>query len=313
MNDGLSYTFRSYHDKVKSKKIEPKNYIFDLEQTMTLNLNLIESIIPSIHTKKLAERSKILEKFKKINLLFQKKIELFKNKNNIKGRILINKQIFEEKKYSKTENISYYKNQYEELFSNFIRKDFTLKKFHKKFLDIEKYVKREFVKLNNNNVKIYSEFSIEAYIVENENLRNVKFILEKEKKKIESHLKMIKKENMQLKIRDNIQLTQGDILRNSDYNEYNKKYSILLTSYSEKISFLENSINKIKKNLNSIYKKQKTLENGFFDKSDYLDEKTINVSILSNIKPNDSNFLEGFTKRSNFGWDISCIEKNNID
>ena len=102
---------------------------------MILNLNLIESIIPAIHTKKLAERSKILDRFKKINSFFQKKITLFNNLINIKGRILINKQILEEHKKTKSENIASYKLQYEDIFQNFVRKDLVLKKFHKKFLE----------------------------------------------------------------------------------------------------------------------------------------------------------------------------------
>ena len=171
---------------------------------MILNLNLIESIVPSIHTKKLAERSKILEKFKKINSLFQKKITLFNNIINIKGRILINQQILEENKKTKSENISSYKLQYEDIFSNFVRKDLVLKKFHKKFLDVEKYVHREFAKIPNSRQKFYKEFRIEAYIVENENLKQAKNIIESENKHLELNIKMIQKENIQLKIRENI-------------------------------------------------------------------------------------------------------------
>ena len=171
---------------------------------MILNLNLIESIVPSIHTKKLAERSKILEKFKKINSLFKKKITLFNNIINIKGRILINQQILEENKKTKSENISSYKLQYEDIFSNFVRKDLVLKKFHKKFLDVEKYVHREFVRIPNRRQKFYKEFRIEAYIVENENLKQAKKIIESEKNNLELNIKMIQKENIQLKIREKI-------------------------------------------------------------------------------------------------------------
>ena len=288
---------------------------------MTLNLNLIESIIPAIHTKKLAERSKILDRFKKINSLFQKKMTFFNNIIEIKGRLLINQQILEEHKKTKSEIISSYKLQYEDIFSNFVRKDLVLKKFHKKFLDVEKYVHREFVRIPNRRQKFYKEFRIEAYIVENENLKQAKKIIESEKNNLELNIKMIQKENIQLKIREKITLTKTDLIKSSDLNQNDEKYNSLIKSYSVKISYLQNSISKFKKFIEIIFKYNNNFNNNNIINEEIdnifendLDEKTINVSILSNIKPNDSNYLtsnEGIlTKRSNFGWDVSRIEKN---
>ncbi len=292
---------------------------------MILNLNLIESIIPAIHTKKLAERSKILDRFKKINSFFQKKITLFNNLINIKGRILINKQILEEHKKTKSENIASYKLQYEDIFQNFVRKDLVLKKFHKKFLDVEKYVHREFTKIPNSKQKFYKEFRIEAYIVENENLKQAKNIIQSENEHLELNMKMIQKENVQLKIRENIVLSKNDLMKNYDINQNDEKYSSLIKSYSVKISFLQNRISKFKQYNEILFNKIKLDNNNINNNKNYneeidnlfendLDEKTINVSILSNIKPNDSNYLttnDGIlSKRSNFGWDISRIEKN---
>ena len=282
---------------------------------MTLNLNLIESIIPAIHTKKLAERSKILDRFKKINSLFQKKMTFFNNIIEIKGRLLINQQILEEHKKTKSEIISSYKLQYEDIFSNFVRKDLVLKKFHKKFLDVEKYVHREFTKIPSVKQKFYKEFRIEAYIVENENLKQAKNIIQSENEHLELNIKMIQKENIQLKIRENITLSKNDLIKNDDINQKDEKYTSLIKSYSVKISFLQNRILKFKQYSEFLFKKIQLNNNNndnLFEND--LDEKTINVSILSNIKPNDSNYLttnEGIlTKRSNFGWDVSRIEKN---
>ncbi len=294
---------------------------------MTLNLNLIESIIPAIHTKKLAERSKILDRFKKINSLFQKKMTFFNNIIEIKGRLLINQQILEEHKKTKSEIISSYKLQYEDIFSNFVRKDLVLKKFHKKFLDVEKYVHREFTKIPSVKQKFYKEFRIEAYIVENENLKQAKNIIQSENEHLELNIKMIQKENIQLKIRENITLSKNDLIKNDDINQKDEKYTSLIKSYSVKISFLQNRILKFKQYSEFLFKKiqlNNNNNNNNENKINYeeidnlfendLDEKTINVSILSNIKPNDSNYLttnEGIlTKRSNFGWDVSRIEKN---
>ena len=99
---------------------------------MNLNLNLINSVFPSINLKE-EDKNKLIQKFKNLQNLFDKKITLFKKKKDINGKILINNQILEENKRIKNENINSYKEEYEELMTNNIRKELRLKKFHKKF------------------------------------------------------------------------------------------------------------------------------------------------------------------------------------
>ena len=83
-----------------SKKIEPKNYIFDLNNTFKLNLNLINTIFSSYKNIK-EEEKKLIKKLKKIEILFDKKGNLIKEKKKINGKILMDNQIFEEKKEQK--------------------------------------------------------------------------------------------------------------------------------------------------------------------------------------------------------------------
>ena len=281
---------------------------------MILNLNLINSIFPSINLKE-EDKNKLIQKFKNLQNLFDKKKTLFKKKKDINGKILINNQILEENKRIKNENINSYKEEYEELMTNNIRKELRLKKFHKKFLEIEKYVRKEFGKYGIKN--FYKKINVIAYVIQNENLILRKNSLRTDIKILFSNLTTEVKENYHLKSNENIQLTKVNSNQKKNLNKLNQ-YDSIIKLYSNKILLLQNSIYKLKKIKERLKSKKRNLDNN--NKEDenseieIIGDKTINVSILSNVKPDLKNYLTTnvsiISKRSNFEWDISCIEKN---
>ena len=115
INEGLSYTFRAYHDKTKKTKIDINNHIFDLENTITINFDLINNIILITDFKNINERNKIKEKFNKIVELYKKRKDLKKNLQESKGKILVQNQILEEVKRNKNENLNNYSDKIDEL------------------------------------------------------------------------------------------------------------------------------------------------------------------------------------------------------
>ena len=264
---------------------------------MILNLNLINSIFPSINLKE-EDKNKLIEKIKNIQNLFEQKKTLITNKKNINGEILINRQILEENKRIKTENLSSYKEQYDELLSNVIRKELRLKKYHKKFLEVEQYARREFGKYGIKN--FYKKINVIAYVIQNENL-----ITEV-------------KENYHLKSNGNIQLTNANLNQRKSINKLNNQYDSIIKLYSNKILLLQNSIYKLKKIKERLKSNKRNLDNN--NKEDenseieIIGDKTINVSILSNVKPDLKNYLTTnvsiMSKASNLAWDLSCIEKD---
>jgi hypothetical protein len=281
---------------------------------MNLNLNLINSVFPSINLKE-EDKNKLIQKFKNLQNLFDKKKTLFKKKKDINGKILINNQILEENKRIKNENINSYKEEYEELMTNNIRKELRLKKFHKKFLEIEKYVRKEFGKYGIKN--FYKKINVIAYVIQNENLILRKNSLRSDIKILFSNLTTEVKENYHLKSNENIQLTKVNSNQKKNLNKLNQ-YDSIIKSYSNKILLLQNSIYKLKKikerlknnKINLNYNNKEKEENSEID----INDKTINVSVLSNIKPDLGNYLTTnvsiMSKRSNLAWDLSCIEKD---
>jgi hypothetical protein len=282
---------------------------------MILNLNLINSIFPSINLKE-EDKNKLIEKIKNIQNLFEQKKTLITNKKNINGEILINRQILEENKRIKTENLSSYKEQYDELLSNVIRKELRLKKYHKKFLEVEQYARREFGKYGIKN--FYKKINVIAYVIQNENLILRKNSLISDIKMLFSNLNTEVKENYHLKSNGNIQLTNANLNQRKSINKLNNQYDSIIKLYSNKILLLQNSIYKLKKIKERLKSKKRNLDNN--NKEDenseieIIGDKTINVSILSNVKPDLKNYLTTnvsiMSKASNLAWDLSCIEKD---
>ena len=282
---------------------------------MKLNLNLINTIFSSNNYLKEEEKKKLIEKLKNIEILFDRKVNLIKEKKKINSKILMDNQIFEENKRTKNENLFSYKEQFEEIKGNSIRKEVMLKKYQKKFFDIEIYMKKRFKKYGRKLINL----NINLYIIENENLKLAKINIESDIKILRNNLHNLIKENVQLKIRENILLTKSDeIKKNNEFEELNK-YESLIKSYSSKIFFLQKSISKLNKMSKELKRnKENNKENKEDDdktKSEIgIDEKNVNISILSNIYPKIGNYLTTnvsiISKRSNFAWDLSCIEKN---
>lgn len=282
---------------------------------MILNLNLINSIFPSINLKE-EDKNKLIEKIKNIQNLFEQKKTLITNKKNINGEILINRQILEENKRIKTENLSSYKEQYDELLSNVIRKELRLKKYHKKFLEVEQYARREFGKYGIKN--FYKKINVIAYVIQNENLILRKNSLISDIKMLFSNLNTEVKENYHLKSNGNIQLTNANLNQRKSINKLNNQYDSIIKLYSNKILLLQNSIYKLKKIKERLKSNKRNLDNN--NKEDenseieIIGDKTINVSILSNVKPDLKNYLTTnvsiMSKASNLAWDLSCIEKD---
>ena len=81
---------------------------------------------------------------------------------------------------------------------------------------------------------------------------------------------------------------------------------------------LQNSIYKLKKIIEKSKKNKTNLNNNNKDEEkseiEITGEKTINISILSNVKPDLRNYLTTnvsiMSKASNLAWDLSCIEKD---
>jgi hypothetical protein len=307
-NEGLSYTFRVFHDRVKKSKIESNNYIFDLDNTMNINLEMIENILSSINLNK-ENKKKLSEKIKKIKELFKKKQNLKKNKNQCQSKILLQNQILEETKRGKEENLNYLDEKTEELIIGLDKKLMTIKKLQKKFDEVQTYIQRECLYFKKWKRK-YEDFEIIPFILKNENYLITHKNLLNEIKILTNQFYVVSKENYYY----GIKTTQNN---NEEKEEIDFKLKDLIKILLSKNIIIQNKINKLKKVLNkpiSIYRINKIIDNHTNQNNLNMNDEVrtlINVSLLNNSKATEFLNVNNITKISNnFDWDISCIDKN---
>ena len=159
----------------KLKKANTKNTLYDLNCTLKLNLKIIQDFIKSNQLSKLNNQqiNKLQNKIEIITKLINQRQALKKEKEKIHGKKFINDQIFFDSKNRKDENMNLIKETYDEYIGFTKKKEITIRKCHKKFNEIQIYIRREsqsFPKYK----RIYGNFSMDNFILENENMLRLK-------------------------------------------------------------------------------------------------------------------------------------------
>jgi hypothetical protein len=155
------------------KYLKINHLIFDLENTILLNQEIIMNLLLTIKNLNQKEKKILCEKFEKIMKNFKKKMNIKKEINKINSKILINKQIIEENKKNINENYIYFEDQMNEINQNINKKSSLIKTFKKKFIEVEIYIQRECK--NYEKFSFWENFSINFFMNKNE-----KFLKEKE-------------------------------------------------------------------------------------------------------------------------------------
>ena len=159
----------------KLKKANTKNTLYDLNCTLKLNLKIIQDFIKSNQLSKLNNQqiNKLQNKIEIITKLINQRQALKKEKEKIHGKKFINDQIFFDSENRKDENMNLIKETYDEYIGFTKKKEITIRKCHKKFNEIQIYIRREsqsFPKYK----RIYGNFSMDNFILENENMLRLK-------------------------------------------------------------------------------------------------------------------------------------------
>ena len=118
----LSYTFRACKEKAKKSKYETNSYLFDLKNTLTLNLQMISTMLTSMSN----PIRNLDKKINAITALTSKVDRLNKEKETLRMKILVDSQIKEEAKRRKDENIGMYAEESDELSESVKKKKTTM-------------------------------------------------------------------------------------------------------------------------------------------------------------------------------------------
>ena len=320
-SEGLGYTFRAHKEKVTKSQKDTANYLYDLQKTFHLNFHMISDLLPttSLPPSNKEQLSSILTK---VVSLIKKREKLFKDKLHQKMKILVDTQILEETKRSNEESTSFYHEKLNELKENVKKKKTLIKKIHKKFNEVETYVQRECLKFPKWK-KVFNEFEIIPFLCDNEHYQGVKGSLYTKIKELDINVKMILKENIELKKREEYIQTEEElnnantnaskryancITEGNKYNELVKLYTLknkyLTTQKDVLFTLLEKAqaqmhVNIVKNNL--IKNLQKEEEN-----TTKQEEVSYSYGDMCLDTLQSKNHPEG---KKIHQWDISCIEQ----
>jgi hypothetical protein len=287
--EGLDYAFKHHKNKINVKdKKKMEEYIFDLENTWILNLDMLETMFPDIIDMKQEEKTKIFKVLQRIKDLFNKKKYLKNEKMNLRGKVLMDKQIMEECRRRNEENSAYYEEQIEEFKENADKKESFTKQFEKKFNEVEIYVQREAKTLSekpksteednkNNNIYRYDNllgFEIVAFITNNEMLHRRQMSLRDEIKIIRDDMNELLKENVELKKREEY------IDMSEEYDNQISKYNSLIKLYKGKIKYMQRNNEHLKSVLKSLNSRFENLNTNKLTL-----EKKLKTEIKTKISP----------------------------
>ena len=320
----LDYTFLS-HKKTISLNCSlfpytnTKDYIYDLNETLVLNLELLGRTIKSQNNKELnllyEAMTKKINEIKKINK------EIF----DLNSKILIDKQINEEKKRKIEENNDYYEEKISESENNCFNKNEYIKVVEKKLFEVEIYVQKNTRNLFNSKYDKYKNWKLKNFLDENLSLVKKKNFLIYDKTKFQQMINEEKEENKRIII---------DKKRNSEElrkikNKNEKKINECMNKYKKEIYIIVNRIKMLKIHLNDLNNEFKYLtfnktQKLLFQKNKEDNKNNHNQDKLKNIINNDistnkdtSLLPHDMTRKLNNFMDFSLIlnkkEESKID
>ena len=167
-----SQSFIKRFSSVKSRPTRSESYPSDLKHTLLLTFQMISTVLQG-------KENVLLEKVKKIEETQRKKDKLREEKKKVKTKILLDSQICEENKRRKEESETVFDNEIEEQKESVKNKDIFFKQYRKKFNDIESYIQRECKKFPKWK-RLFMEYEILPFLLENEEMSNKKKALENE-------------------------------------------------------------------------------------------------------------------------------------
>jgi hypothetical protein len=292
----------------RKNNLKIQQHISDLENTVSLNQECINNMIPLLKLKE-SEKNKLITSIKKITNYFNEKKNYRKKKNEINSKMLINKQIIEEIKRRRDEGYLMYKEQMTNLSESVTKKTSLVKQFQKKFSEVEIFIQRE--SQTEEHIDKYGKwktFTVIPFMKRNEDILKKKCFYEEEVNKKKAEIENLEKENAKLKDKNEIKINLND--NNNMIKEYyekmmdrNKKENNLMKCYLNIISE-----NNFKKEIIPTFKSKNPISNLDIDVKLFEPKNTQKIEIVEPIQeiapPEEDNWLDP-EKEGN----ISDIEK----
>ena len=185
----------------KGNKKNYKHLLSDLQKTYDINMDIIKNFYRTTTTVNtlLNKDNDIISHIDKLNKIYLKKKELVNKVKERKSKLLIELQIFAEKKRKNEEIKDAYDEKIMENMDNVDSKEELIKKVQKRLKEVEIYVHKQGLDLpDKNKVKFYQAFYINDFLDVNNELSRKKDLLTKSIEKIGNDIANVTEENKSL-------------------------------------------------------------------------------------------------------------------
>ena len=221
----------------RKNNLKIQQHISDLENTVLINQECINKMIPVLELKQ-TEKNKLISNINKISNYFNEKKKIRKKINEINSKMLINKQIIEEIKRRRDEGYLMYKDQISNLSESVTKKASLVKQFQKKFSEVEIFIQRECQ--NDENIDKYGKwktFTVIPFMKKNEDILKKKCFYEEEVNNKKKSIENLEKENVLLKEKiENNNKNMNNINNNNIINEKKENDDITkIKEYYDKV------------------------------------------------------------------------------
>ena len=279
-----------------------KSHLSDLKKTFYINIDILKQFISSNKNNKdnelISLLNSLIEKAKKKSKIIDK----IKEK---KSKILIDNQIITDKRSKIEEKNFYYKNKIKENEERLDNKEEYMKVLHKKMREVEIYIHKNTVNLQNfSRKKKYQSFSMFNFVETNNELIKQKKELNKIIENTKNNYKVEMEENKQIK-----QELKNDKENNLiEINQEEIKIKKLSDKYKSKIKLMKLRINMLRNNYNKLNKKIKILKS-----DEFIPNIDNNKKDDDDIKDLDQIPLETSINMKNSYMDFSVLNTQNFD
>ena len=244
----LDYTFLSHRAMIYSKKTKDprkiKDYGFDLEQTLDINLNLLGKIPFNFDKKEQIEEIKtIISKIAEKNINRVQTREKIKTKRN---EILNRKQVVENLKKKNEENEAIYETKEKEEKEKLNLRNKYIKVLNSGFKKVQAYIEILLCK-NIMSVDTSKKRDVLAFVKENVHYHKEERLIESDIKKLSQQVSDIKKENQIYKEES---LLYRNKTENKELIRVVEFYRRIIRALQTKIKILRNAFDNMTKTLN---------------------------------------------------------------
>lgn len=257
----LDYTFLSLRNSLfnQSKKTKVKDYLFDLHQTLDLNMDFLENTLKTVQNK--AEQDELLKIFNQFHQKLQAKNQKRKLLNKKESQLLIEKQIIQQLKRKLDDTNTYYREQLKDGEENFDSKEEYIKIFEKKLQEVEIYIQKNTKTLTKSHYVKYKGWKMNDFLEISNYLARRKDLIMKDINKIRNNMSEIKQENTVY--REELETEESINKNTNDISDSDKKLKVYMEYYRKQIRVIQMRMKLLKTTFDSMTDTMKYLK---FDK-----------------------------------------------